>query len=218
MTRKSAPGRAGAFALAFAAPATPAAAHATFKGIGTFYNYMFHPFSVPAHMMVLIAVGLMLGQQRRRIGGLGLRAVAAGLGVGLSFDAAAGNETLPETSLLVVAALLGAAVSLGRSAPSVLAMLGAGLAGLVVGLDSAPGIANKYTSALAYAGLVFGVMWIVTIVSGYTVDLTKNWQSIGKRVVGSWIVAASLLVLTLSLHPPAKQSIAAVQSNALHDQ
>jgi len=218
MTREAALGRTGAFALAFAAQATPAAAHATFKGIGTFYNYMFHPFAVPAHMLVLIAAGLMLGQQQARIGGLGLRALAAGLGVGLSFDAVAGNETLPEPSLLLVALLLGATVSLGRSPPLAVAMLGAGLAGLVVGLDSAPGVANRYTSALAYAGLVFGVMWIVTIISGYTVDLTRDWQSIGKRVVGSWIVAASLLVLTLSLHPPVRQAIAAVQTNTLRNQ
>jgi len=102
--------------------------------------------------------------------------------------------------------------------PFPLVMLGSGVAGLMIGLDSAPGVVNTQTLALAYAGLSFGIMWIVTIIEGYTVDLTRDWQSIGKRIVGSWIVAASLLTLTLSFYAPSKQAVAAAQMTVVHNQ
>lgn len=218
MTRNPSLRELGAFALLLGALPTPAAAHSTFKGMGTFYSFMLHPFVVPAHLLVLIATGLMLGQQDSRIGGMGLRALAVGLVFGLLLDAGLGNETVPERGLLLVALLLGAAVSLGRSMPFSLVMLGSGVAGLMIGLDSAPGVVNTQTLALAYAGLSFGIMWIVTIIEGYTVDLTRDWQSIGKRIVGSWIVAASLLTLTLSFYAPSKQAVAAAQMTVVHNQ
>ena len=41
-------------------------AHAPIEGIGNFYNGLLHPVLVPAHLLLLVAIGLFIGQQRSK--------------------------------------------------------------------------------------------------------------------------------------------------------
>lgn len=54
--------RVGLAIVLLAATACPAAAHSPIKGVGTFYSGLLHPALVPAHLLALIAVGLLIGQ------------------------------------------------------------------------------------------------------------------------------------------------------------
>ena len=43
---------------------------------------------------------------------------------------------------------------------------------------------------------------LTLLVGGAAASLTRAWQRIGLRALGSWIAAAAILVLTLSLGGP----------------
>ncbi|GAB5375670.1 MAG: hypothetical protein AcusKO_21320 [Acuticoccus sp.] len=172
-----------------------AAAHSPLPGVGAFYSAMLHPVVVPAHALLLFAVGLVCGQHAPRTSRLALPAFALLLAAGLAmppFAAAADTAAL----LLALAALAGLAVAIRLPQRPLLGLLCA-LAGLAIGLDSradAPGLPPGEG-----AGVWLGAVIAVTLVGGLTVPLTRTWQMIAVRALGSWITAAAVIVLTLSL-------------------
>ena len=84
------------------------------------------------------------------------------------------------------------------------------LAGIVLGLDSATDNSSEREALLAFIGLVTGVVYLTTLITGLTVGLTKPWHRVGVRIAGSWIVAASVMVLALSIAVTTRRTIAAV--------
>lgn len=186
-----------------------AEAHSPIKGLGAFYGHMLHPLAVPAHAMLLIAIALMLGQSGRDAARAGLPAFALGLFAGLA-TAGTGAVTGVRESILLFGALAAAsAVSLALRVPSVIAALAAGVAGFGLGLDSAPSDPASREAMVAYAGLIAGTLWLVTIVAGMTVGLSQPWRRVGVRVAGSWIAAVAALGLAFALAGPHERDIAA---------
>ena len=53
-------------ALLLCAAAPAASAHGTIPGINQFYNGVMHPFLAPAHLLSLLALALLAGQQGLR--------------------------------------------------------------------------------------------------------------------------------------------------------
>ena len=182
-----------------------AEAHSPIKGLGTFYNYMLHPLLVPAHALLLVAVALMLGQQGRDRAGTGIILFALSLVAGLAISGAGMDANLGEPLLLSGSLIVGGTVSLGRRLPRIAVFAAAAIAGLVIGFDSAPETSGTRDTVLAYAGLTTGILYLATVVCGLTVGLLEHWQRIAVRIAGSWIVAASVMVLALLLAGPANQ-------------
>lgn len=176
-----------------------AEAHSPIKGLGTFYNYMLHPLLVPAHALILIAVALLLGQQERGTAGRGLAIFALGFATGLVMSGIGFVAGMSEPLLLAGCVVIGSAVGIGRHPPILGLFALAGGAGILIGLDSAPETTVMQDAVLAYSGLTTGVLYSAAVVSGLTIGLMRNWQRVGIRIVGSWIVAASVLVLALTL-------------------
>ena len=58
-------------------------AHSPIEGIGDFYNGMLHPLLVPSHVLLLLALGLLRGQQGLRSMRYGLPLFVLTLCVGL---------------------------------------------------------------------------------------------------------------------------------------
>ena len=187
-----------------------AEAHSPINGIGTFYGHFLHPLAVPSQALLLIAAALLLGQQDRKGARVGLVTLGLGFVAGLMVSSAGVVAGVREQLLLSGALIVGGAVCLGRRIPISLTTLAAAGAGIALGLDSAPDSSSPREALLAFAGLVTGVLYLTTLISGLTVGLTKSWQRVGVRIAGSWIVAASVLVLALSIAVPAKRAIAAV--------
>jgi urease accessory protein len=185
-----------------------AEAHSPIKGLGTFYNYMLHPLVVPAHALLLAAVALMLGQQGGEAAGRGLIAFALGLACGLLISGAGVVAGVREPMLLAGSLVVGGVVSLGNRLPRLITLGIAGIVGIAIGLDPAPEASAMREAILAYAGLVSGILFLATVASGLTVNAAKQWQRIGVRIAGSWIVAISVLVLALALAGPAKHDAA----------
>ncbi|MCP5157693.1 MAG: HupE/UreJ family protein, partial [Ectothiorhodospiraceae bacterium] len=110
-------------ALALAGPT--AAAHGAFGDAGAFYSGLVHPFMVPAHLLTLLAFGLLVGQQAA----LGARRPlfvevtfaghCAGIGVGIALGLSGVlSVELPAATLMLVAVVAGVAVAGARALPA----------------------------------------------------------------------------------------------------
>jgi urease accessory protein len=188
-----------AFTMALpAAAASPAWAHSPIPGIGNFYNGALHPFISPAHLIVLLALGLWLGQQGLEGARRFLLVFAASLALGLALHSAAGD---PDTDrwLLVLAALIGLAVAAAYVAPAALAGAFCGAAGLAVGLASGPSGVEGTARGVMLAGTFCGATLACAYVMAMVTLAQRPWMRIAARVIGSWLAAAALLVLALSI-------------------
>ena len=197
MPHDAAPTRAilGAF-LAFVP--VHAAAHTPIEGIGDFYNGLLHPLLVPAHLLSIVAVGLLIGQQPSRSlqpAALAcLAATTAGLiGAGLGWVAEL------EVLLLSGAAGCGLLVAWRPLLPLWVGIALGGLIGFAVGLDSGPNLIELPSTIAALLGTGIAVYLLFLYATAAADRLkTRPWQQIAIRVVGSWIAASALLVLSLS--------------------
>lgn len=176
-----------------------AAAHTPIEGIGDFYNGLLHPLLVPAHLLSIAAVGLLIGQQpSQSLQPAALACLAAtatgliGAGLGLTIEL--------ESLLLACAAGCGLLVAWRPRLPQGATILLGGLIGLAVGLDSPPNLVDLQTKVAALLGTGVAV-YLLFLYSTAAADRlnARPWQQIAVRVLGSWIAASALLVLSLSL-------------------
>lgn len=177
-------------------------AHSPMPGMGSFYNGVLHPAVVPAHLLCLLALGLFIGQQPRQQDGLAVPLMLAGTALGVLLAAWLPGPAWLEQGALAWALLLGGLVA-ARPALSRLVRQGVvALAATWVGLDSGPDALQGAPRALALAGTALGMVMLTTwtlMLADWVATRASAWPSVALRVLGSWIAAASLLVLTLAL-------------------
>jgi urease accessory protein len=156
---------------------------------------LLHPLAVSAHVLLLLAMGLLIGQQRGAL--VPLAAFIVGLVAGLAALAFAVATTAAANVLLAAAAATGLLVALAHPWPAFVSGPIAAIAGVALGLDSPP-TAIAITAAIAMLiGTGIGAGLAVAIVAAVTRYLTRAWQQIGVRILGSWIAASAILVLAL---------------------
>ncbi len=177
----------------------PAMAHSPIKGIGNFYNGLLHPVIVPAHLLLLMAIGLFFGQQ-------GPKKIELVLGI-FAFATIAGliaawfsNGAELEIIVLILSAAVGLFIAISPQVTPLWSAVIALLAGFFLGIDSA----QEELSGKEKFLTLFGSGVAIYMLPLYPMVLAdhfakKAWQKIGIRIVGSWVAASSLLVLTLSL-------------------
>jgi urease accessory protein len=185
--------RAGMAAVLFATPET-ASAHAVFNVTG-FSGGLLHALVVPSHVLAIVALALLIGQQGwgRGVMAAYVVAVLAGLGA----IAAAIVPTLAEQALLLFAMTAGFLVALARPLPPALGALLATAIGLALALDSPPEAITLREANLALIGTALGAAIVLLALVQGTSRLRRDWQRIGARIVGSWIAASAILVLAL---------------------
>ena len=178
-----------------------AEAHAPIKDIGAFYNGMLHPLLVPAHLIGLLVLGLLAGQQglqsMRRSLAVFCLAVLLGLASGIGMD-----EALAQSMLLLTAAVLGVLLALAVRLPSWVVWSACALLGLLLGLDSLPHATGWQRSLLGGLGTWLGACVVLLAVMVFAEAMTRSWQRIGLRILGAWIGSSALLVLSLMLVLP----------------
>lgn len=187
-------------ALLLAAP--PAWAHGTLPGGGGFLTGALHPFAAVEHLVLLLALGLLMGRLTRERRGPGLALLAAGLALGLAAAATLAALPLPASArgpaILALALACGLLLALERlPPPPLLAAMGLG-AGLLVGLDTdlaAPPLAPAL-------GVLVGVFLIVLDAAALSAWATRPPFPIVRRVAGSWIAATAFMLLALALARP----------------
>ena len=183
-------------AVAFVATAAPASAHPVF-GVTGFAGGLLHALLVPTHLMAVVALALLIGQQRRGRGAV--IAYAAAIIAGLGAIAIAYVPERADEGVLAVAASAGLLVALARPLPRSVGVLLAGAVGLAVALDSPPEAISLRHANLALLGTAIGALLVLLALLQLTTRLTRGWQRIGARIAGSWIAATAILVLALRL-------------------
>lgn len=184
-------------ALAFATH--PAFAHEVVPGVGGFYGGLMHPLLVPAHVLALCGLGLLIGQQPRRLGAGLMALFAASLIVGVTAIVSAVSPIYQDTLVLVVAVITGILVALARPVTALISLPLVVIAAIAVMLDSVPQEISMQTTFLALIGTVIAAFVFASFTAEAARALTRDWQRIGVRIVGSWIAASAVLVLALRL-------------------
>jgi len=183
-------------ALAFVATAASASAHSVF-GVTGFAGGLLHALLVPTHLMAVVAFALLIGQQRR--GHSAVIAYAAAIIAGLGAIALAYVPTRADEGVLAATASAGLLVALARPLPRSAGVLLAGAGGLALALDSPPESISLRDANLALLGTAIGAVIVLLALLQVTTRLTRAWQRIGARILGSWIAACAILVLALRL-------------------
>ena len=188
-------------AIPFLALPRPAFAHAAIQGVDEFAAGILHPLMTPAHVLVLLSLGLLLGQHpplRLKTPLLSFAVFAAAALCATTFHLAA---AVPQ-SLILALALCGAIfVSAAWPMPAPAQAILFAAAALAVGFDSAVG---DSPSRLAEVKTLLGI-WvslIITLVSvAFYVSLLppKKWLQIAVRIAGSWIIAITVMMLAFLL-------------------
>ena len=179
-----------------------ARAHGGIEGVDDFYAGLLHPVQVPAHLLVLLAAGLLTSQYRREDGQRLLAGLIIGLPLGLLYSrVSVPAESLMAIGTLAIALLISLIVVIGyRPILKVLILIGL-VTGIWIGADSGhggTGDASLFTTAML--GTWIGAMAVVCAVAELLIDFRQDWQQLGVRVLGAWISAACILTLVLQVH------------------
>lgn len=191
--------RAAVLAIALLFDPRPALAHAPIEGLNGFYGGLLHPALVPLHLLGLVALALMIGQQepvRRHA----LRAVfAAALIAGLAANVYVFTAEAAPRILLGATALSGVLAAVARPVPAPIAALLAVMSGAALAMDSRPEDVTLQTALLMLLGTAIGALIILELVTDLTADPRAHWLRIGIRILASWSAASALLVLALDI-------------------
>jgi HupE/UreJ protein len=182
----------------FLLSATPALAHSPIMGIGGVVGGVLHALFIPEHGLSLLALGLALGQWEQSARRAGIMIFAVALACGLIAAAFALAETLAADVLLAATGILGLLV-VTMWTPTYLVWSLAAIAGLTIGLDSRPEVASNEEAIRMLLGSGLGAAVSLTIVAEVSFLLRSNAQRIVARVMGSWITAIAILVLSLRI-------------------
>ena len=174
-------------------------AHSPIKGLDNFYAGLLHPVFVPAHLVSILVLGVLLGQQGAQRVQVAIVACLVALLVGLAASVPAAAISV-EVPLLAFAAVSGALVALARplSVPAIAAL--GGVVTLLVGVDSAQeGLSGRgWLAAMLGSAIAAYLLLLYAMVFAEWFG-RREWQRIGLRILGSWAAASALLVLSLAL-------------------
>jgi hydrogenase/urease accessory protein HupE len=181
------------FILLAIIPST-AFAHAPIDGVNHFLNGALHPIFVPAHIILLVGLGLLIGRQGNTAINkvVPIFMITVIVGVLLSMWSIS-LDLVP--ILLILAIILGNLLIWGKMLAIWMLRLIAVIAALLVGFDSPQETFFGKERYIALFGTVFGTSFIVAYVAGIT-EIIRQWlNGIPIRVLGSWLVAGSLMAL-----------------------
>ena len=168
--------------------------------MSSFVGGLLHPLGVPAHVLALLALALLIGQQRAARLLVPVAAFAAGLAAGLAALAFGAGQTSAANLLLAAAALSGLLVALARPLPVPAGAPLAAVVGITLGLDSPPQAISISAATMMLIGTGVGAtiaLAIVVLCARYAAGAQHIAPHTGVRILGSWAAASALLVLAL---------------------
>ena len=182
--------------------ASPACAHGTIAGGGSFYGGFAHPFVALDQFLLIFALGLTLGHARQadlQRAAIGLMAAAL---VGLWLASRGILLPATEPTLLAGSAVLGVGLAAAVRLPGAVALIAAITVGFVTGngtdVPMAAGSAvPAYDTALMWAGTLAALFLIAMNAAVLSAAMTRPVLALVRRILGSWLAAISLMVLAL---------------------
>ena len=163
-----------------------------------------HPFLTPAHLVTLIALGVLLGQQAKQNGYNALLTFIAFVLVSLVSTRVFRTNINAEIILLTLAGFMAILTAIKLSLPNWATHILAIVVGALIGIDSAPVIIPGLKAAKIYAdlaGILVSVSLILILISVLSQLINTLWQGIALRIIGSWLFASALMVLALMFAP-----------------
>jgi hypothetical protein len=156
-----------------------------------------NPLLVPTHLLSVIGLALLVARNRAAMVPLVVFAVA--LAGGLAALSAAVGATPARNVLLAAGALSGLAVAVAVTAPRAVVALLSAMTGIALGLDSPPATVSIVVGNAMLGGTWVGAGVLLAAVASCASRVTRPWQQIALRVLGSWIAASAILALALRL-------------------
>jgi urease accessory protein len=162
---------------------------------------LLHPLALPAHVLALLALGLLIGQQTARTRHVSLAAFVAGAAVGLTAIAFGVGQTSAADVLLATTFVSAASAAIARPLPALACALLAVIAGVALALDSPPEAISIAVATATLVGTGLGASLALAIIVTGMNYLTRgrewNWARLGGRILSSWIAASAILVLAV---------------------
>jgi urease accessory protein len=155
-------------------------------------------FFAPTHLLAVVALGLLAGQQAR-LPVIPIAALAAGLGVGSLIVASAVRENPVVLALLASAAVAAALTVLARPLPPWVVAAAALPIGVALPLNAPPQEFTVHAAIVAQLGFALAAILTFALATLIATLAKVPWQRISVRIVASWIAASSILVLALRL-------------------
>jgi urease accessory protein len=156
-------------------------------------------FFIPSHLLAVVALGLLAGQEARRLPLEALAAFAIGLTAASIAIASAIRETPASLGLLVLAATIAGLVVVAYPVSNWLVGVMAFATGSALPLNAPPHEITIANAVASQAGFAAAAMMTLGLATMPAMLARHPWQRIGVRIVGSWIAASAVLVLALRL-------------------
>jgi hydrogenase/urease accessory protein HupE len=173
-------------------------AHSPIEGINNFYNGVLHPVFVPAHLLLILSLGLFFGQQGavKRLAPLRLFVISTSIGLIVAwFVTGSGMELLLLSGAVVFGLLIAASPVMGNYWILVIVAL----AGFCLGVDSAQEAFSGKGRLVSLLGSGLGICLLLVSPMVFADYMSKKtWQKVGLRIAGSWLAASAFLILAVS--------------------
>lgn len=179
-----------------------AQAHLVTSGGGPFFDGLIHFYVSPDDLLTVLAVALFSGLSGKRAArGLVLTLPVAWL-LGTVVGMQVSNLNELEIRFAGVSMLcMGLLLSINLKLPAGSLILVGLLIGFWHGFTNGLNFATTGTSGLTAIGNTVAASLVALLFSAAAVSLSKSWQQIAVRVVGSWVAAIGLLVLAWQFRP-----------------
>ncbi len=156
-----------------------------------------HPLQTPAHLILILGLAFLLGQQKQ-IKNLLLLPFAVLAGFVFNHYSLLSWNT--ELILLVTALICGLLLVLRLNLPKPITIILLIFCGIILGLDSSPVMipglgTNSIISWRLGAAITINIA--IVVLSLFAYFLNHYWNGIILRVAGSWIATSAIFVLTL---------------------
>lgn len=178
-----------------------AEAHAVYQGAGDFYAGMLHPLTSPEHVLPMLVLGALAGQNGLKRCEFVLWAFPAAMAAGACTALSAPDLRGVLLFNVVSAVLLGSLLAAAFTLPSWLILILSVGVGLTHGYANGSAIVGQIRPGVFIAGMVvasFVLIAYMVAVTSFLLRLRPTWIAIAVRVAGSWAAAIGLLVLSLS--------------------
>lgn len=182
-------------AIMLALPST-AEAHLAVEGVGEVVNGALHPFVSPAHVLIFLGLGILLGQQVPMELKTPIRVFAPVSALALLLTMSGFITAVYPPVLIAIALGIAVFVVMEKKMAVSTGALICGVAATGIGLDSGVETGSTFeilkTLAGTWLALNAAVFYIAACASH---SEGRQWARTGIRIAGSWIIAISLMVL-----------------------
>lgn len=175
-------------------------AHMAVEGAGQIASGALHPLVTPAHVLILLGLGLLVGQQVPLDLKVPIRVFAPVSAISLFLTTLWQVSSVYQPVLIGIALCIGILVGLERKLSRLACGLLCAAAAYGIGIDSGVESGSTFEVVKTLIGTWFSmnaaVVYIAICASN---SAGRKWARAAIRIVGSWIIAISVLVLAFSL-------------------